>query len=233
MFKYIFLLSILMPCLNAHANKLIWPLDCHPGQSCFVSFGYADIKSTNLAFDCSKPGYKGHQGTDISITDAAFKKGTAVYAAADGIVQWVFDGKYDKCPSNHADCATPKYNMKPGVSDGYSVCTPSGAFCKKASGDCFWCFNGGNVIVIKHPYVKGVFATRYDHLKQNSVLVKSGQRVSQGQMIAKVGSAGKSSGPHLHFEVWRQGFYQLYDPWKGKCSAPRHKSLWKSNPPWQ
>jgi len=49
-------------------------------------------------------------------------------------------------------------------------------------------FAGGNVIVILYDGVPGVFATRYDHLKQGSVLVKPGDRVVRGQVIAEVGA---------------------------------------------
>ena len=43
--------------------------------------------------------------------------------------------------------------------------------------------------------------TRYGQLQMT--LVKPGERVMAGQVIARVGSTGRSKGPHLHFEVWR------------------------------
>lgn len=54
----------------------------------------------------------------------------------------------------------------------------------------------GNNVIIRHRYG---FHTRYAHLHQ--VLVREGQRVSQGERIGTLGSSGFSSGPHLHFEV--------------------------------
>jgi murein DD-endopeptidase MepM/ murein hydrolase activator NlpD len=45
--------------------------------------------------------------------------------------------------------------------------------------------------------------TRYAHASQ--LLVRAGQIVTPGEQIAKVGSSGRSTGPHLHFEVLRQG----------------------------
>ncbi len=56
----------------------------------------------------------------------------------------------------------------------------------------------GNQIVINHG--NGV-KTRYAHLYSGSISVSSGDRVTAGQPIARVGSTGNSTGPHLHFEV--------------------------------
>lgn len=58
----------------------------------------------------------------------------------------------------------------------------------------------GLVLVINHGYG---FKTRYGHLSK--VLVKVGQRVKRGQKIALVGNTGRSTGPHLHYEVSLHG----------------------------
>ena len=57
----------------------------------------------------------------------------------------------------------------------------------------------GNLILLKH---EGDFFTVYAHNSVN--LAKKGSRIRRGQVIAKVGSTGRSTGPHVHFEV-REG----------------------------
>jgi murein DD-endopeptidase MepM/ murein hydrolase activator NlpD len=58
----------------------------------------------------------------------------------------------------------------------------------------------GNLVQINHG---NGFVTRYGH--NSKVLVKVGDTVSKGQEIALMGSTGRSTGPHVHFEVWRSG----------------------------
>jgi len=205
-----------------------WPIDCVLGVDCQVA--YPDTDGDGVAFDCGAPGYAGHQGTDISIDWAAMDAGTDVLAADDGEVLWVFDGHYDRCPdAAEPDCAEPALDMAPGVQSGYLVCTDArDEYCvgTEYTTDCFFCFAGANVVVIRHPEGSVAFATRYDHLRNGSIVVEPGQTVRRGDKIAEVGSAGNSTGPHLHFEVWVGGYYVLADPWAGPCGPNRGPSLW-------
>lgn len=58
----------------------------------------------------------------------------------------------------------------------------------------------GNFTSIKHD---NTYSTNYGH--QSKIIVKRGQRVKQGQVIGYVGSTGFSTGPHLHFEMEKNG----------------------------
>lgn len=210
------------------SGGLGWPIDCELDVDCSV--GYPDIDEDNVAFDCGAPGYQGHQGSDIGISWEAMDAGTDVYAALSGEVLWVFDGNYDRCPNDtEPSCQAPTVDGGPNVHSGYMVCTDGrDEYCvgTNYSNGCYWCFYGSNVVVIRHPNDHVVFATRYDHLRRGSILVTPGQRVERGQKIAQVGSAGNSTGPHLHFEVWVGGFYQLAEPWAGTCGPNHDASLW-------
>jgi murein DD-endopeptidase MepM/ murein hydrolase activator NlpD len=211
---------------------LSWPIDCLPEDTC-VGLGAPDIDGDGIAYDCRPAPYAGHEGTDIAISWEQMDAGVAVRAAADGEVFFAADGKYDRCPNaTEPDCQRPAQDL-PGDRTGTNVCTEYGPYCGTGTGSCFWCFAGGNVVVILHEGVSGVFATRYDHLRKGSVLVSPGDRVARGQMIAEVGSAGASTGPHLHFEVWGTGYYELADPWAGVCGPNLGPSLWTNAPPWQ
>ena len=61
-----------------------------------------------------------------------------------------------------------------------------------------WCGGGGNCIKIRH---NSTYETVYAHMSKFARGIKNGVRVKQGQTIGYVGSTGKSTGPHLHYEV--------------------------------
>ena len=65
-----------------------------------------------------------------------------------------------------------------------------------------WCGGGGNCVKIKH---NSTYSTVYAHMSKFARGIKNGTRVKQGQTIGYVGSTGKSTGPHLHYEVIENG----------------------------
>jgi len=226
------------PCV-VNEEGLLWPLDCRPGDPCWVGIGHGDIDNDGVAFDCGAPGYVGHEGDDLQITEASMIEGVLVRAAADAQVVFVHDTKHDRCDIDldHPDCVAPPDDwFEPGQSNGYRICTESSPdYCPvDTPGACFWCFDGGNMIVLEHLDGSVVFATRYDHIRQDSAMVEVGDLVSAGDPIAFVASAGRSTAPHLHFEVWDSGgWYSLTEPWSGECSPAGHEDyLFALDPAW-
>lgn len=63
----------------------------------------------------------------------------------------------------------------------------------------------GNMVEIEHP---GGLSTRYAHM--SAILVSAGQNVSAGTLVGRVGSTGRSTGPHLHYETRIEG--ETLDP---------------------
>ncbi len=58
----------------------------------------------------------------------------------------------------------------------------------------------GNTLLIDHGYG---YKTMYAHIHQFKV--KQGEKVKRGQLIATIGNSGKSTSPHLHYEIWKNG----------------------------
>ncbi len=58
----------------------------------------------------------------------------------------------------------------------------------------------GNFVKVRH---SNTYATQYLHMSK--IVVKNGQRVSQGQTIGKVGSTGLATGPHVCYRFWKNG----------------------------
>ena len=113
-----------------------------------------------------------------------------------------------KTPINGARLSSP-FGMRKHPIDGFNkmhrgtdfaapLGTPimaSGNGVVKKAG---WCGGGGNCVVIKH---NSTYQTVYAHMSKFASGIRSGVRVKQGQTIGFVGSTGKSTGPHLHYEV--------------------------------
>lgn len=138
-----------------------------------------------------------HGGIDLSIS-----RGTNVYSVRNGVVEIVYTGckNYNGAGSgkdcNACGCTSKKTYMN-GSGKGYR----SGYYC-----------NGGfgNGVVVKND--DGLYSY-YAHL--DSVSVKVGDKVTPNTVVGKVGSAGCSTGPHLHFSVSTKASGGTnYDPFK-------------------
>ena len=117
-----------------------------------------------------------------------------------------------KTPINGARLSS-SFGMRKHPIDGYNKMHKGTDFAAQegtpimASGDgvivrANWCGGGGNCIKIKH---NNTYSTIYAHMKNFANGIKNGVRVKQGQTIGFVGSTGKSTGPHLHYEVIANG----------------------------
>ena len=113
-----------------------------------------------------------------------------------------------KTPINGARLSSP-FGMRKHPIDGFNKMHRGTDFAAPmgtpimASGDGIikkagWCGGGGNCIKIKH---NSTYQTVYAHMSKFARGIKAGVRVKQGQTIGYVGSTGKSTGPHLHYEV--------------------------------
>ena len=113
-----------------------------------------------------------------------------------------------KTPINGARLSSP-FGMRKHPIDGFNKMHRGTDFAAPmgtpimASGDGIikkagWCGGGGNCVKIKH---NSTYQTIYAHMSKFARGIKPGVRVKQGQTIGYVGSTGKSTGPHLHYEV--------------------------------
>ncbi len=113
-----------------------------------------------------------------------------------------------KTPINGARLSS-SFGMRKHPIDGYNKMHRGTDFAAPmgtpimASGDgvikkAGWCGGGGNCVKIKH---NSTYQTVYAHMSKFARGIKPGVRVKQGQTIGYVGSTGKSTGPHLHYEV--------------------------------
>ena len=144
-----------------------------------------------------------------------------------------------KTPINGARLSSP-FGMRKHPIDGYNKMHKGTDFAAPmgtpimASGDgvikkAGWCGGGGNCVKIKH---NSTYQTVYAHMSKFARGIKPGVRVKQGQTIGYVGSTGKSTGPHLHYEVIVNGkkvnSQKLKLP-SGKILKGKERKLFETN----
>jgi len=108
---------------------------------------------------------------------------------------------------------------------GTPIMASGNGIIKKAG----WCGGGGNCVKIRH---NSTYQTVYAHMSKFARGIKKGVRVKQGQTIGYVGSTGKSTGPHLHYEVIVNGkkvnSQKLKLP-SGKVLKGKNRQLFETN----
>jgi murein DD-endopeptidase MepM/ murein hydrolase activator NlpD len=150
---------------------------------------FADLKLSgisNVLYYFYKKGNEGHYDSNGRSVEKALMKtpiNGARLSSSFGMRKHPIDG-FNKMHRG-TDFAAP--SGTPVMASGSGVVTRSR-----------WCGGGGNCIKIKH---NSTYETIYAHLKSFARGIREGKRVKQGQIIGYVGSTGKSTGPHLHYEV--------------------------------
>ncbi len=121
---------------------------------------------------------------------------------AGGVMKWPTPG-YTKVSSPYGMRIHPIYKVKK-MHTGIDIDAPSGAKIIAANSGTVilagWNGGYGNCVIVDHG---GGLATLYAH--QSKILVSVGDKLEKGDTIGKVGSTGLSTGPHLHFEVRKNG----------------------------
>ena len=154
---------------------------------------FADLKLSgvnNSLYYFDKKGNEGHFDQNGKSVEKALMKtpiNGARLSSAFGMRKHPIDG-YNKMHRG-TDFAAPMGT--PIMASGSGVVTRAR-----------WCGGGGNCVKIKH---NSTYETIYAHMKNFAQGIKEGVRVKQGQIIGYVGSTGKSTGPHLHYEVLVNG----------------------------
>ena len=150
---------------------------------------YANLKlngQDNSLYYFDKKGSKGHYDKNGKSVQKALMKtpiNGARLSSSYGMRKHPIDG-FNKMHKG-TDFAAPM---------GTPIMASGNGIVKKAG----WCGGGGNCVKIKH---NSTYQTVYAHMSKFARGIKSGVRVKQGQTIGYVGSTGKSTGPHLHYEV--------------------------------
>jgi len=158
------------------------------GNIIFADLKLSGINNSLYYFD--KKGSEGHYDKNGKSVKKALMKtpiNGARLSSAFGMRKHPIDG-YNKMHRG-TDFAAPMGT--PIMASGDGVVTRSR-----------WCGGGGNCVKIKH---NSTYETIYAHMKSFANGIREGVRVKQGQIIGYVGSTGKSTGPHLHYEVIKNG----------------------------
>ena len=127
--------------------------------------------------------------------EAFFRDQKVLLASTPSI--WPVRGYLSASFGNRIDPFTGQPDFHPGLDVSTPIGTPIHAPADGVVISCADKGGYGHSIVLDHG--NGIL-TRYGHLA--SYVVKAGQRVRRGDILGAVGSTGRSTGPHLHYEIW-------------------------------
>ena len=137
---------------------------------------------------------------EISATAPQPSSGGSAPAASAGHFQWPVNGSPTSPFGYRTHPILGTSRLHAGVDFGAGSGTPIVAAADGVVVSAGWHGGYGNAVIIDHG---GGLATLYGH--QSRLAIGGGASVSRGQIIGYVGSTGMSTGPHLHFEVRRNG----------------------------
>ena len=155
----------------------------------------ADLGDNPYRDDLDKMSLRSHRiDSDLSVLEQKFVAQSQLFASipsitpVHGILTDGFGGRSD--PFTGEQGTHNAIDISSAV--GQAVRAPADGIVVKSE----WANGYGNVIYLSHGYG---YSTRYGHL--SSYAAKPGQHVKRGDIIGYVGSTGRSTGPHLHYEV--------------------------------
>ena len=134
--------------------------------------------------------------TEVELSNSDFAFHNEIFAGCrvkfespvEGLVSRGFsEGLFPQMSHSGVDLALPEGTLVNAAGDGWVVFFD-------------WHHRFGNLLIIQHP---GDYLTLYGH--NRTILVELGETVSAGQPVAISGNSGKSSAPHLHFEIRHRG----------------------------
>lgn len=166
-----------------------------------------DIKAAEIAYDKATQEYK-----DLGAQILKLQQETGPYSG--GKMLWPVPSS-GRITSYYGYRIHPIFKSKK-LHTGIDIGVPTGSSIVAASEGRVihsdWLGSYGKAVLLDHG---GGIVTLYAH--NSTLTVKKGQWVERGNTIAKAGSTGNSTGPHLHFEVRKNGAYVDPLPWvKGK-----------------
>lgn len=125
--------------------------------------------------------------------------------------------KKGSAPSTAPASSKQKYRTHMGIDYAAPIGTPVFSVATGKVAHIGYSGAFGNLIILEHP---GNYHTYYAHLSSYNVELELGNEVRRGFEIGSVGSTGRSTGPHLHFELRKDGIY--VDPY----AAHMQLDLW-------
>ena len=160
------------------------------------------------------PLYSGEDGPYWPVPEGLILDGATPEGDPDLVLSWPLKSKYVLALDHYSsggthggmDIAADVGSEVRAVADGTVVLVSdvcphynnTGDTCSIGNG---WTSGYGNCVILQHVVNGKTYTSVYGHLKQGTLEVKSGDTVTEGQLLGLSGSSGNSSGPHLHLEV--------------------------------